>query len=390
MQKQLVIVMGVLFLIMLGFGVIIPVLPVYVQQTGATATHLGLMLAGYSAMQFLFAPMWGKISDRVGRKPILLIGILGFSISFFLFGLTTHLWLLYVSRLVGGFFSGAALPVALAIIADITTDENRTRGMGFAGMSIGLGFILGPAIGGGLSHFGNATPFFASAILALVTFTYAFFVLPESLSAEERAITQAAPKVSRWKAFAGSLKFLYVITFIITFSLAGLESTFQYFEMKKMAVTPTIIGIMFLVMGVVSAGAQGGLVRRLMKTRGEVAVMQIGLVLSAIGFIIITVGGNLVLATAGLAIFGAGNGMIRPCVTSLITQKTTVGKGAATGLASSMDSLGRIIGPLLATSLFEIESTLPFITGAVFSLIAIVVLYKYMVADRQELKLNEA
>ncbi len=147
-KKVLAILFAVMFLVMVGFGIIIPVLPFYAEELGASPLELGLLMSVYSLMQFLFSPMWGRISDRIGRKPVLLLGISGLALSFFLMAFASHLWMLFAARIIGGFLSAANMPTVMAYVADITTEENRSKGMGIIGASVGLGFIFGPAIGG--------------------------------------------------------------------------------------------------------------------------------------------------------------------------------------------------------------------------------------------------
>jgi DHA1 family multidrug resistance protein-like MFS transporter len=377
MNKQMAIIMVLLMTIFIGFGIIIPVLPQVIEDTGAGSFHLGVLLSVYSAASFLMSPLWGAVSDRYGRRPIIMVGLCGFCISFFLFG--NNLVLMYVSRILGGLFSGAATACAVAYVADITTDENRTKGMGLVGMSIGLGFIFGPAFGGLLSTWGHHVPFFVSSGLALVTLIYAFAMLPESHPVEKRG---QRDKQSRWSAFVGPIKYLYVLSFFVSFTLAGIEATLLLFEKDKIGATPFQFGIMFMVSGVVGALIQGGVVRRFIKKGDEQRVIGIGLVISAIGFLLILLSTDVLTASIYLSVFGAGNALIRPCVTSLITQKTTVGQGVASGLSSSMDSLGRIAGPLLGVAVYEWHRELPFIIGAALSVGAIYLLVRFIMLDR--------
>jgi multidrug resistance protein len=377
--------MLLLMTIFIGFGIIIPILPEVVKSAGATF-HNALLLSVYSAASFLMSPIWGSISDRIGRRPIIMIGLLGFCLSFLIFGFAGgHLWIMYVSRVLGGLFSGAATACAVAYVADITTEENRTKGMGLVGMSIGLGFIFGPAIGGILSKWGTALPFFVAAGLSFATFLFALSVLKESLPPEMRTSKQVHKQrnnPSRWSAFAGSLKYLYMLSFFVTFTLAGLEATLQYFQMAKIGATPFDIGMMFLASGIVGALIQGGVVRRLVKNGAEQRVIAIGLILSAVGFFLLLLSSSLLTAAIYLSVFGAGNALIRPCVISLITQRTKVGQGVATGLNSSMDSLGRIAGPLMAGAVFTLNQSLPFLIGGVLSIAATVLLFRFTTLDR--------
>jgi multidrug resistance protein len=381
MNKQMAVIMVLLMTIFIGFGIIIPVLPGVVTGSGARTFHLGLLLSVYSAASFLMSPVWGAISDKWGRRPIIMIGLCGFSLSFFIFGISgDNLVLMYISRILGGLFSGAATACAVAYVADITTDEHRTKGMGLVGMSIGLGFIFGPALGGILSQWGNHAPFFASSLLALATMVFAYLLLPESLTPEKRG--QRKEKQSRWSAFVGALKYLYVLSFFVSFSLAGLEATLLLFEQDKIGATPLEFGIIFAVSGLVGAVIQGGVVRRFIKKGDEQHVIGIGLVLSASGFLLILLSSNVVTAAVYLSVFGAGNALIRPCVTSLISQKTTAGQGVASGLNSSMDSLGRILGPLMGAAVYEWNQQMPFWAGAGLSLAALMLLYRFIALDR--------
>jgi len=383
MKKQLAIIAVLLMTIFVGFGIIIPVLPDAITGSGASSFHLGMLLSVYSLASFLMSPVWGSLSDRIGRRPLIMIGALGFSLSFFLFGIAgDNLVLMYVSRILGGLFSGAATACAVAYVADITTEENRTKGMGLVGMSIGLGFIFGPAFGGILSQWGYRVPFFTSSIIALGTFAFAFLMLPESLSEEKRRKPQEA-KPSRWSAFVGSVKYLYVLSFFVSFTLAGLEATLLLFEKDKIGATSLQLGIMFAVSGVVGALIQGGVVRRFIKRGDETRVIGLGLVLSAVGFVLILFSSSMVTASIYLSVFAAGNALIRPCVTSLITQKTKVGQGVASGLSSSMDSLGRITGPLLGAGIYQYSQQLPFYIGAVLSLAALYLLNRFIAADKE-------
>lgn len=385
MRKQLAVIMVLLMTVFIGFGIIIPVLPEIVGEL-----HLGWMLALYSLASFIMSPIWGSISDRIGRKPIMMIGILGFSISFFIFGVSIdHLWLLYLSRIVGGLFSGAVISCAVAYVADITTDEHRTKGMGLVGMSIGLGFIFGPAIGGLLSLISLTIPFFVASSLALATLFLCWTLIEESLDEEKRKALKTKPRVSRWTAFEGPLKYLYVLGFLVSFTLAGLESILQYFQRDVFGAGPMHIGVMLLISGIVGAGIQGGYIRRHVKKGSEAKVIRVGLIMSALGFFLLLASRNFITATLFLCVFSAGNALLRPCVTSLITQKTKVGQGAATGLSSSMDSLGRIAGPLFATFLFTIENHLPFLLSGLICLGGLGILYGYRKSIRKE-EISEA
>jgi MFS family permease len=300
-------------------------------------------------------------------------------------GADFSLVLMYISRTLSGLFSGATIAVAMAYMADITSDDERTKGMGLIGMAIGLGFIFGPGIGGLLTIGGSySLPFFVSAALSFLTMLFAIAYVRESLTLELREKAKAArtQKVSRWSAFQGPSRFLFIIAFLATFILAGLEGTLQLFQMEKIGVTPAQMGAMFLLSGIAGALMQGVFIQRYVKKGDEVRYMIIGFILSGIAFVLLLFTRNLVEASIYLCLFGIGNSLIRPCVTSLITQKSNVAYGISTGLSASFDSLGRVIGPLFAGMLFVIDINLPFMIGAMFSLLAVFVIYAYARADK--------
>ncbi|MCK6256035.1 MFS transporter [Fictibacillus sp. KIGAM418] len=377
-KKALPILFLVMFLVMVGFGIIIPVLPFFAEKVGANPAQLGLLMAVYSLMQLLFAPIWGRVSDRIGRKPVMLIGIAGLSISFFLMAVSSQLWMLFAARIIGGLLSSANMPTTMAYVADITTPENRGKGMGIIGAAVGLGFIFGPAIGGVFSKTSLNTPFYLAGISSIITFFLVLFVLKESLPKELRTNGPSEPG-SRWKAFTGAVSILFVLQLFISLSLSGLEATFAYFAAKKAGLDTNHLGYIFMIMGFAGALVQGGLVGRLTKKFGEGKVIQAGIVISAVGFGLILLVHNFTTAAIYLSIFGIGNGVIRPSVSALLTKTSTSGHGSVTGLLSSFDSLGRIIGPPLGGWLFSVAAGLPYISGIILSVIALVLYQFYSV-----------
>lgn len=369
MQKKtaLPILFVVMFLVMVGFGIIIPVLPFYAEEMGANPTELGLLMAVYSLMQLIFAPMWGRLSDRIGRKPVMMIGITGLALSFFIQAISTELWMLFVARILGGMLSSANMPTAMAYVADITTEENRGKGMGIIGAAVGLGFVFGPAVGGIFSKISLSMPFFLASGSAAITLVLVFLLLKESKHETGQASEE---KSSIWKAFTREVSVLFFVQLFISLSLSGLEATFAYFAAEKAGLDSTQLGYIFMIMGFGGALVQGGLVGRLTKKYGESAVIQGGMIVSAIGFGLILLVDNFTTAAIYLTIFGLGNGVIRPSVSSLLTKTSSAGHGSSTGLLSSFDSLGRIIGPPLGGWLFSLAIGLPYISGAIITILA--------------------
>jgi len=386
-KKALPILFIVMFLVMVGFGIIIPVLPFYAENVGATPTQLGLLMAVYSLMQLIFAPMWGRISDKIGRKPVIMIGIFGLSVSFFLMGFSSQLWMLFAARIIGGFLSSANMPTVMAYVADITTPEDRGKGMGIVGAAVGLGFVFGPAIGGIFSKFSLNTPFYIAGTSSLITFFLVWILLQESLKKEQRSQTNSE-KESLWKAFNGSISILFILQLFISLSLSGLEATFAYYAAKKAGLGTVTLGYLFMIMGLAGAIVQGGLVGRMTKKYGEGFVIQVGIIISAIGFALILLVNNFATAALFLTIFGIGNGVIRPSISALLTKKSTSGHGSATGLLSSFDSLGRIAGPPLGGLLFSIAIGLPYISGIILSIIALLLYQMYKSKSKKTAHMN--
>lgn len=386
-KKALPVLFLVMFLVMVGFGIIIPVIPFYAEEIGASPTQLGLLMAVYSLMQLLFAPMWGRISDRIGRKPVMMIGILGLALSFFLMALSTELWMLFAARIIGGLLSSANMPTVMAYVADITSEEDRGKGMGVIGAAVGLGFIFGPAIGGIFSQSSLSTPFYLAGASSLLTFFLVAFVLKESLSVEQRS-SQSREKTSLLKAFNGPVSVLFILQLFVSLSLSGLEATFAYFASEKAGLGAVKLGYIFMIMGLAGAIVQGGMVGRLTKNYGEGVVIQAGVVISAIGFALILLIEGFGTAALFLTIFGVGNGLIRPSVSSLLTKKSSAGHGSTTGLLSSFDSLGRIIGPPLGGWLFSIAIGLPYISGIVLSVVALILYRIYSARAKLTLAAN--
>lgn len=385
-KKVLPILFLVMFFVMVGFGIIIPVLPFLAEKVGGSPTELGLLMAVYSLMQLFFAPIWGRVSDRIGRKPVMMIGIAGLAASFFIMATADSLWVLFVARIVGGVLSAANMPTAMAYVADITTPEDRGKGMGIIGAATGLGFVFGPAIGGIFSKTSLNLPFYIAGISCVFTLLLVAILLKESLPKENRVL-EDKKKEPMWKAFQGPLSIMFVLQLIITLSLAGLEATFAYFAAKKAAIDTVQLGYIFMIMGFGSAMVQGGLAGKMTKKYGEGAVIRVGIIVSAIGFILILFSSNFWTSAVFLTIFGLGNGVIRPAVSALLTKNSTSGHGNVTGLLSSFDSLGRIVGPPLGGWLFSISIGLPYISGAILSIFALLL---YQIYHMKVHKVKEA
>lgn len=342
-----------MFLVMLGFGVIIPHLAYYADELGASSIQFAFLLAIYSAMQLIFAPMWGRMSDRRGRKPVILIGLVGNAGALALFGAAKTLGWLFIARGLSGVLSAAVLPTVMAYVADVTTEEERGKGMGLMGAAMGLGFILGPGIGGIMGA--HNTPFFVAGGLSVVTFAFALIWLPESLKLTHR-IEKREWYFSLRAVRDHPLIPLFLVAFFSTFIFSGLESIFPYFIKDRLGYGAKEMGLMFMIMGGIVALLQGGILGRLINTLGEFRLILLGLLINALGMALLPWSAGFVTLTVYLSIAGIGNQIIRPTNASWISKQTKSGQGTAIGIMDAFLSLGRVLGPPFVGGLYTPET----------------------------------
>lgn len=371
-KRNLVILFLTLVIMMMGFGIIIPILPDLVVKFGGTGVEMGGLMAIFSAMQFLFSPMWGSLSDRYGRKPILMLGVFGNALSMLALGLSTQLWMLFAARGLAGVLSSATLPTAMAYISDSTDEKSRGGGMGVIGAAMGLGMILGPGAGGMLSAISLHAPFYFAAVLSLLAMAAIWIFLPESLASEQRESSsklQGPQLRAMWESLYGPLAFLFVAAFMISFAMTNFEGIYAYYAKDRYGYGPETIGVILTAIGVVSVVAQGALTGFATRKFGEVNVIKVSLIASVVGFLVMLLATDLVTVILTSSFFVLANAMLRPAVSSLISQRTTQGQGIAMGLNNAFMSLGRVIGPLWAGVVIDINLFYPFITGAIIMLL---------------------
>jgi MFS transporter, DHA1 family, tetracycline resistance protein len=353
-RSPLIIVFGTVFIDLLGFGIIIPLLPFYAETFGAHAFTVAMLSTSFSLMQFIFAPIWGRLSDRIGRRPIIVFGLLGSCLSYLAFGLASSLTALFAARIFAG-IAGANIPTAQAVVADVTTPENRAKGMGLIGAAFGLGFIFGPAIGGYMSRFGYAAPGFFASALSFANFVAAWFLLPETLKPEHRAIE----RVGRIDALRGALArphlpLLLLIGFLVVAAFSGFENTFALFAEQRYGFHASTIGYIFAFIGVILVIVQGFLVGRTVKTLGEHHIVPISLAIVAIGLLMIPGVHSIPALLVANGVLAIGMGFNNPSLMSLISRYTAAeDQGGVLGLTQALSSLGRIVGPMWAGFAFD-------------------------------------
>ena len=398
MKKRLFVLLACLFVVNIGFGITLPVLPFYTERLAlaegasrnSVGLHVGLLTSIYALMQLIFAPIWGRLSDRVGRKPLLLLGIAGYAIAQVLFGVASNLWLLYAARIVGGILSSATLPAAAAYVADETAAENRNRGMAWLGTAASLGVVVGPALGGTLArrdwhysaqfgHFvvdGFSVPFFAAAVMALLTLFIAIKWLPESLVAQTIATTGETVKLS-WRELGTRLRPLLVLAFIGQFGLALFEAIFALYAIARFNYGPAEVGAIFIVCGAVMAIFQTVVVGYFTVRVAEIYQIAAGFVLMGSSLALLATVQSMALVFALVGVMAFGMAMIAPNLSALISKRTNaLNTGAALGAQSVANNLGQVGGPILGGALFAWSMGMPFfLTGLLLLATGVVIVW---------------
>ncbi|MBI3977049.1 MAG: MFS transporter [Chloroflexi bacterium] len=361
--SPLIILYVTVFVDLLGFGIILPLLPFYALEFGATGFWVGGLLAAYSAAQLVGAPVLGRLSDRAGRRPVLLISLAGSAVSLALTGLAHDLTLLLVGRALAGLFGGS-IATAQAYIADLTKPQERAKYMGMLGASIGMGFVFGPAIGAGLSGFGFGAAAFVAAGLAAANLVFGFFALPES-----RRPDPARPmRVRATPAdFAGALQHPFVgrillSTFLATFAFVGMETTFALLGELRFGLDAAGLGLIFTYVGITIAVVQGGLLGRLCARFGERRLAGSGAVIMAAALLAIPLAPSLTAAIVVLGCLALGQGLVSPTLSSLLSREGGADdQGGILGIGQSLSAGARAVGPLIAGALFDRGEYLPYV-----------------------------
>ncbi|WP_288879853.1 TCR/Tet family MFS transporter [Pedobacter panaciterrae] len=384
-----------LLLDVIGIGLIIPVFPQLIEQLiggniSQASQWSGWLTFVYAIMQFVCAPIIGNLSDKYGRRPVLLLSLFGFGIDYIFLALAPTIWWLFVGRIIAGIF-GASMTTATAYIADISTNENRAQNFGMIGAAFGVGFIIGPALGGLLGEIGPRVPFIAAAILTLVNVVYGYFVLPESLDREHRRAFEwkrANPlgslmQLKKYKGLGGliiALVFLYIASHSV-------QSTWTFVNIEKFKWSTSMIGISLTVVGVLVAAVQGGLIRFINPRLGNEKSIYVGFILYAVGLFLFAFASETWMMFAFLVPYCLG-GIAGPALQAIMSGNVPQNEqGELQGALTSLMSVTAIIGPLFMTNLFAWFTSpgaaikfagAPFLAGAVLMLISVLIAYRTM------------
>lgn len=401
-RPSLLVIFLTVFIDLIGFGIVVPLVPVYSRHLGAEGFTIGVIIASFSAMQFVFAPIWGRLSDRLGRRPILLISTAGAAVSYVLFALsgrlenpTAALWLLIISRIFAG-ICGGNITVAQAYIADITPPADRSKRMGLIGMAFGLGFIFGPILGGvSLRYLGSSGPGWVAAALCAANFILAWAILKESrVPGTETAVER--PHLEQWRHTLRQprIGLLVGVFFLATFCFSCFESTLPlivsdnfHLDIRRDETSATTVVYLFAYCGIIGAFIQGGAIGRLVKMLGEIKLIAVSLVLTGLSFAVLPfIGGSarltpgVLLTSQGLpwvymlgalTLLSVGTALTRPPLFGLLSNLTSPEEqGATIGVAQAAGSLARILGPIFATTLLPWKASIPYLVCAGLLLIA--------------------
>ncbi len=393
---------------LMGFGIVLPLLPFYAQIFRASAVQIGLLYSIYSFAQLIFSPIWGGLSDRVGRRPIMLMSTLGASFAYLLFGFSNSLALLFVSRLLAGVMGGN-ISTAQAYVADVTTHEDRAKGMGLIGAAFGIGFAIGPAIATLLIHpaflksfhiaeaHRFAIPGFFAAFLSLSSFLLVFFKLPETVKKtgndSARIVRSSVFTRTFWQSIfeekESGIKHLFPMfmasMFLLSFAQSSLYSSFPLFCKQVLNFSAEQVGTMFVYMGVIAIVIQGGLIKFLTKQFGEKKLFLFGSVLMTSGFFLLPFAYSKGILTIFLCLMSVGASLNGPTLTSLISKEADPARvGVTMGTSQGIASLGRVIGPTWGGFLYDVSHSLPFLLTASFLSMTILIGSKL-----QALKIHE-
>lgn len=358
-----------LFIALLGQGMVIPILPDYLKQFNAAGTAAGYLVAAFGTAQFIFSPIGGRLSDKYGRRIMILSGLFLTVVSDFIFAIAQSLMLLYIARVIGGIGIGIMVPSVLAYVADITTKETRAKGMGYISAAMNLGIVLGPGLGGIIAQFGIRVPYFFAAGLGFIA-TLLTFILPETLSLEKRSIVKSSEKQESIvnqliQSFHKPYFRHLLLILVMTFGLVGFETVYSLFVQDKYGFTSKDISILITLGAAIGIVVQIWLIEKAVKLVGEYNLIRLSLLMLAISLLLMLIKVNFSYLIAISSIFFAFNSLLRPTINTLLSNEAGSNEqGFVSGLNTTYMSMANIAGPIVAGSLFDKQINLPYIFSA--------------------------
>jgi DHA1 family multidrug resistance protein-like MFS transporter len=364
-HRPILILSFTLLVVMLGYGMVLPIMPFYIERLGAGGRELGWLMATYALMQLICAPLWGWLSDRIGRKPVLALGVLGYAVSLLMFGLATSFWMLFVARSLSGILSSATMPTAMAFIGDAAPEGERSGGMGQLGAAAGVGVVGGPLLGGLLSANSLALPFFVGAALAALAFLLVIVILPESHPARRGADRAAGlRRAELGRMLLSPAGVLLLLILIMSFGMTNFQGIMGLYVVDKFGFDTRQVGIIWMVMGAMLILVQGALTGPLTRKFGEAPLIVGGLAIGALGFVGMSLAVDFPTTLLAVGVFALALALIGPALNAVISGFGGEHQGVVMGLNSAATSLGKVAGPLWAGYLYEINIEYPYLSGA--------------------------
>ncbi|WP_434169466.1 MFS transporter [Peribacillus frigoritolerans] len=375
-RKKIIILMINMFIAIGSFGIIIPILPAYLASINQGGTAAGLMIAIFAGAQLIFSPIAGKWTDQFGRRKMIIYGLVGLTLSMFIFYAVNSIWLLYASRIIGGIGAALLIPAIFAYVADITTFDQRAKGNSLVSAAMSLGIVVGPGIGGFLADFGLKFPFLISALVSLSAVVFSIFVLKESETAQVPQSMDAKTETIIRK-IALSVKMPYfiplIITLVMSFGLMAYESVIGLYLDNQFNSSPKDIAVMVTATGIVSVIVQLFVVDRIVQRFGEVNVLNIFISVAAIGFLLsLFATSYLIFFLISLIIF-LSTSILRPVLNTLISKMAGNEQGFAMGMNNAYMSIGNVLGPTLAGMMYDVHITYPFMLGLILLFITLMI-----------------
>lgn len=383
-----------MFLTMTGYGIVLPTLPFLADDLGLSSVQMSSLIIIWAVSQLITAPIWGRLADKIGRKPVLMIGVFGFGIAFLLLIVAQNYWQLLVVRLIGAAISSGTQMAAFSMVADQTKKEFRNQTIAKMGAVNGLGFLCGPAIGGLFSPLGVVVPFIIAGSLALVTLPFAHFYIRDSITDHynetQNTFARNNDTISFWRAITMITKTGYWNHYMIILGVSIAASSFfgllGYYLIAKFEATPIFVSMAFSAQAGTSVIVQFFLLKKCYELWTEDTITKIGLAFATIGYCFISFAPFIWVAILGCVFTGFGQSLVRPTTIAMLSKRTEMGRGITLGLQESMDSLGRILGPLWGGWVFLSLVSAPFITSAV--IIAILLGIAFLITHQQKINFS--
>lgn len=387
-----------MFIAIGSFGIIIPILPAYLESINQGGTAAGLMIAIFAGAQLIFSPIAGKWTDQYGRRKMIIYGLIGLTASMFVFYGTDSIWWLYISRFIGGVGAALLVPAIFAYVADITTMDQRAKGNSLVSAAMSLGIVIGPGVGGFLADFGLKMPFLISAVVSLVAVVFSVIVLKESMQNQPTGVMDEIPEgESMARKMVRSVKMPYfiplIITLVMSFGLMAYESVLGLFVDNQFGASPQDIAIMVTSTGIISVIVQLFIVDRIVSRFGEGTVLTIFIGVATLGFLLSLFASSYVLFFAITLLIFLATSILRPVLNTLISKLAGNEQGFAMGMNNAYMSIGNVLGPTLAGLLYDVKITYPFVLGLmllVITLVTTIVWQKRSLNSKFKMKVGKA